>query len=119
MQQLSKLQSLKRFMTDSERMRFTYRLCASGMEGTVAGSTEFRGRHVEGVEAGEYKSEFSYLTEPWALAGPPAPRGVRGVLGVLGVGKRGVEGEGRIPAPLLLGGALLGGIPNGVWVWGV
>lgn len=53
MQQLSKLQSLKRFMTDSERMRVTYKLCASGMEGTVAGSTEFKGLQVEGVEAGE------------------------------------------------------------------
>lgn len=74
---------------------------------------------MDGVEAGEYKSEFSYLTEPWALAGPPAPRGVLGVLGVLGVGNLGVDGEGRIPAPLLLGGALLGGIPKEVWVWGV
>lgn len=34
------------------------------MEGTVAGSTEFSGRQVEGVDAGEYSSEFSYFSEP-------------------------------------------------------
>lgn len=37
-------------------------------------------------------------------------RGVRGV----GTEKRGVAGEGRMPAPLLLGGALLD--MKGVWV---
>lgn len=73
----------------------------------MAGSTEFSGRQVEGVDAGEYRSEFSYLTEPWMLEGP---RGVRGV----GAEKRGVAGEGRMPAPLLLGGALLD--MKGVWV---
>lgn len=85
----------------------------------MAGSTEFRGRQVEGVEAGEYRSEFSYLREPCTLDGPPAPLGVRGVRGVLGVGaeKRGVAGEGRMPAPLLLGGALLD--MKGVCVCGV
>lgn len=90
------------------------------MDCTVAGSTEFNGRQVEGVEAGEYKSEFSYFTEPWTLAGPPQPRGVRGVLGVLGVGAemRGVAGDGRTPAPLLLGGALFV-TPNGVCICGV
>lgn len=68
---------------------------------------------MEGVEAGEYRSELSYFIDPWALAGPRGVRGVRGVLGV-GAEKRGVAGEGRIPAPLLLGGALLDCI--GVWV---
>lgn len=83
------------------------------MEGTVAGSTEFSGRQVEGVDAGEYRSEFSYLSEPWTLEGPRGVRGVRGVLGV-GAEKRGVAGEGRMPAPLLLGGALFD--MKGVWV---
>lgn len=40
-------------------------------------------------------------------------RGVRGVRGV-GAEKRGVAGEGRMPAPLLLGGALFD--MKGVWV---
>lgn len=40
-------------------------------------------------------------------------RGVRGVLGV-GAEKRGVAGEGRMPVPLLLGGALFD--MKGVWV---
>lgn len=97
-------------------MRLTYKLWASGMDGTVAGSTELRGLQVEGVEAGEYRSEFSYLRDPWTLAGPLGVRGVRGVRGV-GAEKRGVAGDGRILVPLLLGGALLD--KNGVWVEGV
>lgn len=52
-QQLSKLRSLKMFSTESERIKVTYRLWASGMGWTVAGSTELSGRVVEGVEAGE------------------------------------------------------------------
>lgn len=79
----------------------------------MAGSTEFSGRQVDGVDAGEYRSELSYLSEPWILAGPRGVLGVRGVRGV-GAEKRGVAGEGRMPVPLLLGGALFD--MNGVWV---
>lgn len=85
----------------------------------MAGSTELRGRVVEGVEAGEPWSVLSYFTEPWPLAVPP-PLGVLGVLGVRGVGteKRGVAGDGKTPAPLLLAGAALLSV-TGVFICGV
>lgn len=79
-----------------------YRLWASGREGPgrAKGSTELRGRLVEGVETGELNSVPSCFTEPCPEPAALIPRGVRGVRGV-GTEKRGVAGEGRMPTVVL------------------
>ena len=79
-----------------------YRLWASGREGPgrARGSTELRGRLVEGVETGELSSVPSCFTEPCPELAALMPRGVRGVRGV-GTEKRGVAGDGRMPAVVL------------------
>ncbi len=87
------------------------------MEGTVAGSTEFKGLQVEGVESGESRGQSSRISaSPGRWQGPLGVRGVRGVRGV-GAEIRGGGREGRMPAPLLLGGALLD--IKVLCVWGV
>lgn len=101
-QQLSKLRSLKTLRTESERRRIAYRLWASGRDGPgrARGSTELRGRLVEGVETGELSSVPSCFTEPCPELAALIPRGVRGVRGV-GTEKRGVAGDGRMPTVVL------------------
>lgn len=80
-----------------------YRLWASGRDGPgrARGSTELRGRLVEGVETGELSSVPSCFTEPCPELAVLIPRGVRGVLGV-GTEKRGVAGDGRMPVVVLV-----------------
>lgn len=79
-----------------------YRLWASGKDGPLraSGSTELRGRLVEGVDAGELSSVPSCFTEPCPELAALMPRGVRGVRGV-GTEKRGVAGDGRMPTVVL------------------
>lgn len=79
-----------------------YRLWASGRDGPGRGrgSTELRGRLVEGVETGELSSVPSCFTEPCPELVVLIPLGVRGVRGV-GTEKRGVAGDGRMPTVVL------------------
>lgn len=97
MQQLSKLRSLNTLRTESESKRTTYRLWASGREGPgrPKGSTELRGRLVDGVETGELSSVPSCFTEPCPELAALIPLGVRGVRGV-GTENWGMAGEGRM-----------------------